>query len=64
MVMVGFGGDRVRLVGVEDHDVGVGADGDSAFFGEQAEDFGRVGSGDFDKLVPTDAAFAHAFGMQ
>src|SRR5258706_733880 len=54
--VVGLGADRALSVGVEDDDVGVGADGDRAFPREHAEHLGACGGTEIDPFVQTEAA--------
>src|SRR5262245_62338464 len=52
--------DSLFAVRVEDHYVGVRADGDRSFLREQAENLGGGGRGQFDKAVEADAPLRHA----
>ena len=50
-----FDADDFFVIGIENHDVGVGADGDCAFAREEAEEFcGRCGD-DFDEAIRREA---------
>ncbi|HID17026.1 TPA: hypothetical protein EYP26_01880 [Candidatus Bathyarchaeota archaeon] len=49
-------GQSALLVGIKDHEVGVGADGDSALAGPQAKQPGRGGGHQFHEFVDREAA--------
>ena len=57
------GADDFAMIGIEDDDVGVGADGDGAFAREEAEEFcGRCGD-DFDEAIGREAFAVDAAGV-
>src|SRR5687767_5895910 len=56
VLRVGLGAADLFLVRVEDHDVGVAADGDCALLREHAEHLGAGSRGDVDPLVQAEPA--------
>ncbi len=57
-------GDRDLALGVPQHDIGIRADGDSAFAGVDAISLGVVGRRQCDEAVEIDASFDDAFREQ
>ena len=49
--VVGFGADDFFVIGIEDHQVGIGADGDRAFARIEAEEFCGRGCNKLDKAI-------------
>ncbi len=49
--VVGFGADDLFVIGIEDYQVGVGADGDSAFARVEAEEFCGRGGNELDETI-------------
>ena len=60
---MGFGADGVFAIGIEDHEIGVAADGDGAFARIEAEEFCRRGGDQFDEAVHAEAALGDAAGV-
>src|SRR2546428_3012066 len=58
--MMGRRADRLFAVRIEDHYVGVGADGDCPFLRKQAEYLRGCGRGQLDKTIQTYATLRHA----
>ena len=57
--VVGCGRKRVSLVGIEDDDVGVGANGDSAFLRVEPEHPGRSGGTDLYPALQAEPLFGY-----
>ena len=58
-----LGADDFAMIGIEDDDVGVGADGDCAFAREEAEEFCGRGGDDFDETIGREAFAVDAAGV-
>src|SRR5258708_34121280 len=60
---MGLGADGVLAFGIEDHQVGVAADGYRAFLRIETENPRRRGGDQFDEAVDAEASFGHAPGV-
>ena len=57
-------GDGAAIIGIEDDEVGIAADGNGAFAGEEAEEFRGAGAGAIDETVEIDAAARDSVGVE
>ena len=58
--MVGLGADGVLAVGIENHEIGVAADGDGALARVKSEELGGSGCDQFDKAIHVEASLSDA----
>ena len=58
------GRDRASVLGIEDDQVGIAADGDRALAREQPEELGGLGAGRVHEAVEVESASLHAVGVE
>lgn len=62
--VLGFDADSATVVGIEDDQVGVAADGDGAFAREETEEFRGARAGAIDEAIEINAAAGDAMGIE